>query len=614
MSWTRASAFITERRDRIPWSPLTRAAWRAVKDAGDHGAQSAIEAVWRAWLRHPDDEAWDLLSRWRGADRLAADVFAAATDPARPAVRRYAIGEFCVRRGVVPATDAERALFFVLTGQPEQHRAADPDGAALAAAYQSAGDPVRRELRRAITEAGDLALVHAVVKQRPETPGEREYLAAELARRGDWPRLWRLALDLPLAEAVTAARQLPSSWRPDGEGGRQLLTRLAAHRRKALENEPRVTMVRSDSGFYQCDIVDGFLAPDGSAIAVGHGDQHYWNHLLVHTLPSGDELTRFTWQHSVGDEDNVAVSHWGVVYLARPDRYVYVIRHVAGCGTERLAPTRSSYGSYQLLAGLPTGFVVVQGRQLFRGTGEYRSALREVTPLGIDASVKHLVSEPVSGRVAIATGSGELLILDPDFEIIDRVEAPGELSWLGFCGPDHLLTLHARTQLRSWRVGSPTAIEATRVLESGHIQPLAFAGLVVAGAAFLDAGTLEPAPPLATLGWIAHRWGFGRSRPYLSPGGDYGAWKPEEDANAVEVHDLGHEEVAALVRRPLSEFGPADLVTVRNLAQHATDRKTIAALGLLRACLEYRFAAEVAIGGVSPAPGADDIALADGSG
>jgi hypothetical protein len=580
--------------------------------AGDRGDQAAIEAVWRAWLRRPDDKSWELLSRWRDAESLGADALAAATDPATPAMRRHAIGEFCVRRGVVPATDAERALFFVLTGQPEQHRAADPDGAALATAYQAAAEQVRGELRRTMTEAGDLALVHAVVRQNqdtvPEAPAEREYLAAELVRRRDWPRLWQLTMELPLAEAVTVARQLPNHWRPDGEAGRQLLTRMAAHRRNALENEPRVTVVRSDSGFYNCHIVDCFLAPDGSAIAVGHGDQRYWIHLLVHTLPSGDELTRFAWQHSVG-EDNVALAHWGVVYLARPDRDVYVVRHVAGCGTERLAADGPSYDGYRLLAGLPTGFVVVHGRHLLRGTGEYRSGLRDVTPPGIDGTVNRLVSEPVTGRIAIVTGSRELLILDPDFEIIDRVEAPEGLSWLGFCGPDHLLTRHARTQLRSWRVGSPTAIEATRVVESGPFRPLAFAGLVMAGHAFLDAGTLEPAPPLATLGWMANWWGLGRSPPYLSPGGDYGAWKPKGDGETVEVHDLAREEVTALVRRPLAEFNPADLVTVKNLARHAGDRKTLAALGLLRACLEYRFATEVAIGGVSSVPGADDIAL-----
>jgi hypothetical protein len=131
---------------------LARAADRALTAAADRGDPNAIEAVWQGWLRRPDDERWELLTRWRGTQPMAEAVFAAAggADAARGA-------------GAGTATQAERA-----------------------------------------------------------------YLTAELARRQDWPRLWRLALDLPLAETIAAARQLPARWQPPDENGRRLLTRLAA--------------------------------------------------------------------------------------------------------------------------------------------------------------------------------------------------------------------------------------------------------------------------------------------------------------------------------------------------------------------------------------------------
>jgi hypothetical protein len=96
-----------------------------------------------------------MLSRWRGAQALAEAAFGAATKPDRAAATRCAIGEFCIRRGLLPDTAAKRALFCMMTGHQEQHRAADPDGSALAAAYQAANEPVRAVLRRAIAEAGD---------------------------------------------------------------------------------------------------------------------------------------------------------------------------------------------------------------------------------------------------------------------------------------------------------------------------------------------------------------------------------------------------------------------------------------------------------------------------
>jgi hypothetical protein len=150
-----------------PVSPGWRArrAWRILKDAADRGDHVALDVMWQVWLRHPGDEIWESLARWRGERRLATDAVAAVTDPDRDTTRRYVIGNFCVRRGIVPDEDAVRALFFTMAGQPEQRRAADPEGSWLAAAYRAASEPVRAALRETLADSGDLELLRVLAER-----------------------------------------------------------------------------------------------------------------------------------------------------------------------------------------------------------------------------------------------------------------------------------------------------------------------------------------------------------------------------------------------------------------------------------------------------------------
>jgi hypothetical protein len=187
--------------------------------AADRGDPDAVEALWRVWLREPDDELWEALARWRGPGPLAEAVFAAAADPVKDAAVRAALGAFCARHGLAPGDITDRAVFFVLTGQAGQHRAADPDGSLLTAAYRAAGPGTRAGLREAIAASGDLDLVRVVTADRPGrfaevTGDERQYLIRQLADRGEWDRLWRLVPDVPLAEAVRAVRRFGAGWRP----------------------------------------------------------------------------------------------------------------------------------------------------------------------------------------------------------------------------------------------------------------------------------------------------------------------------------------------------------------------------------------------------------------
>ena len=111
-------------------------------------------------------------------------------------------------------------------------------------------------------------------------------VVAELSRGRDWPRLWRLALDLPLAEAVAAVALIDRRWRPADEPGRELLSRLAAARQRKIRavtappSPVRLSLRRLGPPF-RCQ-----FAPDGSAVAVTHGRGHGPS-VILYELPGG---------------------------------------------------------------------------------------------------------------------------------------------------------------------------------------------------------------------------------------------------------------------------------------------------------------------------------------
>jgi hypothetical protein len=632
-------------------------------------SERAREAIWQAWLRHPDDERWELLTRYRGEQALASTALAAVTDPARAATARSAIGTFCVRRGIVPAGDAERALFYLMAGQPEQHRAADPDGSALAAAYRAAAEPVRAALRAAMADAGDLDLVR-VVATRGATEAERGYLAAELARRRDWPRLWRLALDLPLAEAVAAARRLPADWRSAGEAGRQLLARLAAASEAEIAALATSAVTRLPAGR---DIARYCrFAPDGSEMVVTwwrayrrHGVRPAPAHheTVLYGLPGERQLEAFLEANDFPFGTRALHFGAGVVFSHRDSgNKPHLIRYVRGHGLDELTDYEL-YARFPMLAWVPAGFVVAVGGRLLLGTAEPGSPLRDVTPSGLGVErhtglITHVVSEPRTGRIAIVITHPEhvpdsVAVLGPGFRVLGHADVPEAdgppIKDIGFCGPERLITCDERTgRLRSWRADPPLAAEAETVLSSAfpeRVQPLPSAGLIVidtkatiddAGALrpdasdvytgstryfreYLDAGTLRPVACPAVLEWA--RQPREMSSTYhgldLSADGGHAAlfrWLPNDrnghERRELEVRDLVRDEISELVRRPLARSRPADLAAVTDLlAGRVSDPAVVTVLGLLRACLEHRFGADVAVSDQPPTLSADDVGL-----
>lgn len=208
-----------------------RARWalRRLARAGDRGDLEAFAAAWYAWAQRPDDELWELLTRWRPREFLLRSVLWAAADATGP-VRRL-IGEFCLRHELF-ADDVFRWIeLYALTGLTAQLRAADPDGSRITAVYLAADGPRRGRLRLALAEAGEIDLIRAMGAAGPDGlarlwPDERFFLFSTLTRHRNWPALWQLAQQLPVPAAAHCVLGIDGSWAPDDERERALFTAL----------------------------------------------------------------------------------------------------------------------------------------------------------------------------------------------------------------------------------------------------------------------------------------------------------------------------------------------------------------------------------------------------
>jgi hypothetical protein len=568
--------------------PLARVAWHVVRGAAERGDQNAIQAIWQAWLRCPDDERWEVLSRCRNPADPAEAVLAAAVDPARTPAERAALGAFCARRGMLPADGIQRVLF-----------------------------------------SGDLDLVRVVARDRPTavTSEERAYLADQLASRGEWERLWRLVLDFPLAETVRAMRRFPRGWRPVDEAGRRLFTVLARTSPETVAVVGTAAAARVSLG--RETLASCSFAPDGSQVAITAHRPLRSRHSLsepvttLHALPGGRELERLP---------GVAVglfhgTHLGesLVCLDGRRNYRVVVRYSPRSGSEDIHSFDRVEGILRLHK-VSGGFVVGTRTRLLHGTAAPQSPLREVTPRALrqelaEKQITMLASEPMTGRLAVVIREEphhyeSLAVLDADFRVIGRGADIADrldrscFEWLGFCGPDRLITRSAFKQLCSWRVEPRLIREATTRSSARHMLPMPAAGWIVLDSRdHRDARTLQEVDYPPMLGWMLHA-GAGR---LLSTDTDHHvAWL--RDDGDLEVRDLRLGEISELVERPMASSCLADLNVVAEASAYATSPEIAEVTRLMRACLEYRFGADIGLGTTTGSPGgADDIALtADG--
>jgi hypothetical protein len=568
-------------------------------------------------------------------------------------------------------------VFFLLTSRLDAYRAEDPDGALVAVAYQAAGEAMRAAVREAALAAGDLNLLRALA-QRPqlnaELSGEQTgRLARELAGRQEWARLWRLVMDATLEQALAVAPLL-AGWQPPGEPGWRLL-RLLQDAEPGMVTAARATLrAAPPAALPALPVVTSVsFAPDLSQVAVAshtgaNGPDRFLNEQLeaaveMFALPGGQRVSSIVSDRwlarsvlHLGDVVVAAEVHrydrgelvpaacrlvsyrdrsrkllwrtWGFMTNAESLRLLS-LQTAWGGGWRRwqLAPTRSGRG---FIAAHPLG------GGLLLGSGRRRALTRTCARLdGVvlrywaqvgraPQSRVQVGTDPASGRIAL-TSDTDLVVLDSARRVLAswhettypqfRDTAPF------FCGPDTLITVDPHW-LGLWCLnggdsgaGTLKIVASQRPDAGGYGPPLVVlpsAGLVgcccYGGAgqmAWFDTATLAPAaaPPGMPDGRVDGVW--------ASPGGEYLAVAVGGRVRVCEPWPGG---AALLLTKPMATMGPADLTAAADVERTDPNAAVRRAMGLLRACLEFRIGTEVALGGVAApdAAGADDIGLVPG--
>ena len=611
----RRAARLVELAGRHPdRSRAQRRSWQIIAGAAGRGDPNAINAVLRAWLQHPDDERWEMMTRWRKPQALAEKVVAAALEPDRPAAQRTAIGAFLTRHRLVPDNAVRRALFYVLTGQPAQHRALDPDGSLLAAAYRAVGADTRAALREVIARAGHLDLVRVVAGaggagRARMTTDERVYLVGQLAGRADWSGMWR----------------------PADARGRDLFALLSrvgpaatAAARDALP--PRDPVRLHLSGWP----AEASFSPDGHGLAVAEVRSDLSGSVSVFELPGGRLAERYERRGSrpasllhLGD----AVIVW---WRSREGKPPVTVMRYAGGQAERVLGDEP----WGLLARHRAGFVALfthhAGGQTrfhlrrYSGSGEV-AADRVLTGHDLTGhDLRHpwlLTTDPAGGRLLI--GGPRLLLMDGNATRVVATgplgSAPGRYGVAAACLPAAATAVtiegdgHARSYLlvndqlemcaSAWVGYSHDGRSTIAASEGGEVAVIADHpdGLRYYGQETLTR-VEEPRPLAGSRGtkvWTSP------DRRYLALGG----------FGRVDVAaGLHSAAVAPLADRPLAELAPADLAAVTAAMAHMSPSSAgWPFLDLLRSCLEHTFAADVEVAATALTGGGEhDIALAAG--
>lgn len=612
--------------------PLARRAWLRLRQAGDEGVWVARETTWLVWLRSPSDDLWASLTQWREPGELSEAVFAAATDPARAAAARAAIGAFCARHGMAPVDAVGRVIFYALTGQAGQRRAADPDGSLLVAAYEAGTDPIRAELRRELADAGDIDLVRMLAGKRGGALSveERDYLHDQLVRRRDWDRLWSIVRDLPLDEAAEVTRLFSDGWHPADDSGRRLFERFAATTEDAI-GDARAALAAAQIIRIEVDgmVRAGSVAPDGRRVALWLAPRESGPGVVnVHTLPQG-ELAE---QYELGGQPVCLTYTDEALLIADPpfpaargasrlrrcrDGRVWNLAVDNSSPVTAIAPRFAGPGS----AG---GFAVLTGTQLLlydgagRRTGAVRLAAAPRAGAGSLAMGRQrwslLASDP-GGSLAAVSDSGALVVLDAfgsrtPQSLTYSTLSPG-VNGICFAGSGTVVTT-SESRVQFQPVPSPDTSYGTEARINGAHHPVlvalrddpdAIAVLVGKGlVSYINtekpSGDREVLPD--DLAGEAGLCLFG------TPDGRYHALGGDGSV-AFAWPEAG--ELAKLASLPPTRWRPADFAAVSRVIASELCPDAEPLLRLMLASLEHRFGAELAIGSLRATAASDDIAL-----
>ena len=469
---------------------LPRRSWKSIKSAGNRLNSGPRQRAYRGALADwaaagaPDDARREVLAEWAGGEeRFARDVMSMATTPGAD---HAALTAFCLRNGIAPQDPADRALFFALTGQTGQRLALDPDGSLLADASRLAGPSRRAALREAMTSDASLDVVRLVAGSGPLVtelmPEERERFTRLLADRRDWAALWRLALELPVPEAVAAVRLADPGWRPATQRDRDLFGLLAeaspADVRRAREAMDQAEVIHLE---VPGKVRAGALSDDGRRVAVWTHDsspadpRSTWPEapspgtVSVYSLPDGALVAR----HAVTIWHEASLAYSGgtlAAFTARlreapwaawlyhcpedgPVELTYHDDHMAGHGPagEHGTVAMAAFGDGFVTARLGNllGFHDSLGREV--ETVRYSSPWTDYASHAASIAVDHR-----SGRIAVMRAHYGIL-LDGQRRTASQVPVVGRLrrpvDWRGIClrGGDHLVVSEGM-ELELWNL------------------------------------------------------------------------------------------------------------------------------------------------------------------
>ncbi|MEN3356128.1 MAG: hypothetical protein V7637_110 [Mycobacteriales bacterium] len=564
----------------------------ALPDGPAVSAAAVLAAFDRA--RHPLAVAGAaILANTRDGTLVDAACAVAAGEPDGRLAR------FCVEHGLAPADPTTRAAFFVLTGQVEQYRSADPDGSALALAYAGASGSTRQLLREAMVAVGELDVVRVVAGRAERagtaSPAEVDYLATRLAARADWAGLWRLLTATSPARAIALWRRFPPGWQPGGMAARRLAAALAAVPPSTRTMGPASRLVLRQN-LPPGHVLGMSIAPgaDELAVLVSRGDGR--RVLARYTLPSGERLLRLELpDHGNGRQlDQVLDLGAGTVLLAGRD----LVRVADG--------TLETIGQAHFLAATPAGFAALQ---CFSGTVSLGSAGGTVTSrLGLPhleiSTSRHaaFAADAGSGRLAVAGDRGGdivLMLLDPVGGLLatgldpGRAAGPDRVSSIAFTGPDQLIST-GRGGAMSWQrdgnrlIGRPTARGPDAVPGSDPQAAERWATLATPSTAAL----VDPD-------------GLIELHATITPSVD-GRWLAVAADEQLRVYWLGVPGwLGVLLDRPLARLTPVDLAAVPARPPdgwQAARGDGVSGAGIpavadaVLACLEYRFGTEIELG------------------
>ena len=550
------------------------------------------------------------------ADRKLTEKVCAA------ALKRPELVPFCRKHRLAPRDEVRRAMFFLLTGQPEQHRALDPDGSLLSLAYASASGEERARMQKAMRDAGGLDLVRVIVgddrrgRIAEMSRYEVEYLGRQLAGRREWDELWALVQDVPVSSG-TALIRLFDGWLPRDADARRLFEMY-------LETPPEAVKAALDSApedrvppggrarlRFRSRVNDVSFAPDGPYLAAS-GTRRI---VGVFDLRRAELVERYDgFNTSVG-----RILHLGDGIVVAGERTNNARRdcRLVLCADGVTRTLHTGPGSITSLARVDAsgGFVAATraGALVLGGRGGAPADPVPVRSLGRGMDwARTVAAHPASGRLAVL--APDLVLADVEDGSVVPLSAPTvKYAHAAFVDTD-LIACADRvsfvTMLR-WS-GEDLVQEADATVQwmSRFTASPALGGPVVATTSrslHLYDATLKRTGGASSLHY------YDVTSLTVSPGGELLA--VGYDDGDVDVIDLRLLEVPEILRRPLVNLIPRDLgVVTAALTATSMSREVKVSLQLIRACMEHRFRFEVEIdaeagGAVGLTPGEYEISL-----